>query len=83
MLPHPEHKRENRNDELPSLSVVEPLRIDQSSLQIIGSSLSKSLAVDLKTSRGRKALSLHSFSQDTSLGVTPTDDTRCQKGAGE
>ena len=82
LLPHPEHKRENRNVELPSLSVVEPLSIDQSSLQIIGSSLSKSLAVDLKNSRGRKTLSLHTFSQDTSLGVTPTEDTRFLKDTG-
>ena len=55
--------------------MVEPLRIDQSSLQLIGSSLSKSFAVDLKKSRGRKTLRLETFSQDPSLVVTPTEDT--------
>jgi len=36
--------------------------MDQSSLRVLGNSLSKSLAADLKNSRGRKTLSLHNFS---------------------
>ena len=80
LLPHPEHKRENRNVELSSLRVVEPLiRIDQSSLQIIGSSLSKAVEVDLR--KRRKTLSLRTFSQD-SLGVTPTENTPFPKETG-
>ena len=74
-VPHPEHTSENRNVDLSSLCVVEPLRINQSSLQIIGSSLSNSFAIDLKKSRGRKTLRLETFSQDPSLVVTPTEDT--------
>ncbi|KAK4037704.1 hypothetical protein OUZ56_029735 [Daphnia magna] len=72
LLPHPEHKRENRN-------VGEPLSINQSSLQIIGSSLSKSLAVDLKTNRGRKTLSLHTFGQESNLSVNATEESRFPK----
>ncbi|KAI9552250.1 nuclear pore complex protein nup153 [Daphnia sinensis] len=79
LLPHPEHKRENRNVELPSLNVGEPLSINQSSLQIIGSSLSKSLAVDLKSSRGRKTLSLHTFGQESNLPVNAAEESRFPK----
>jgi len=82
LLPHPEHKRENRNVELASLGVAEPLSINESSLQIIGSSLSKSLAVDLKTSRGRKTLSLHTVGHDSSLGITPTEESGFHKVTG-
>lgn len=82
LLPHLEHKRESRNIELSSLGVAEPLSINQSSLQIIGSSLSKSLAVDLKNSRGRKTLSLHTFGHDTSSGITPTEESRFHKDTG-
>ncbi|XP_046643215.1 nuclear pore complex protein Nup153-like isoform X1 [Daphnia pulicaria] len=83
LLPHLEHKRESRNIELSSLGVAEPLSINQSSLQIIGSSLSKSLAVDLKNSRGRKTLSLHTFGHDTSSGITPTEESRFHKDTEE
>ena len=83
LLPHPEHKRENRNVELASLGVAEPLSINQSSLQIIGSSLSKSLAVDLKTSCGRKTLSLHTVGHDSSLGITSTDESGFHKVTGQ
>jgi hypothetical protein len=83
LLPHPENKKENRNVEISSLGVVEPLSINQSSLQIIGSSLSKSLAVDLKNSRGRKTLSLNTFVRDSSLGVTPTEESRFHNVTGK
>lgn len=73
LLPHPEHRRDNREAELPN---VEPLNIDRSSLQMLGNSLSKSLAVDLKNSRGRKTLSLQTFSQSTSIAASPTDEPR-------
>ncbi|XP_057377953.1 nuclear pore complex protein Nup153-like [Daphnia carinata] len=79
LLPHPEHKRENRNVELPSSNVGEPLSINQSSLQIIGSSLSKSLAVDLKSSRGRKTLSLHTFGQESNLPANAAEESRFPK----
>ena len=82
LLPHLEHKRESRNTELQNLAQVEPLSVDQSSLQIIGSSLSQSLAIDLKGNRGRKTLSLHTFTQDNNLGVTPTEDVRFHKEIG-
>ena len=48
--------------------------MDQSSLRVLGNSLSKSLAADLKNSRGRKTLSLHNFSA--------SEDVRLEKDSG-
>jgi hypothetical protein len=64
------------------LPKVEPLNIDRSALQLLGNSLSKSLAVDLKNNRGRKTLSLHTFSQTTSMAASPTEDHRFIKDSG-
>lgn len=60
LLPHPDHRRENHDVDLQT--VTEHLTMDQSSLRVLGNSLSKSLAAELKSSRGRKTLSLHNFS---------------------
>lgn len=76
LLPHPDHRRDNRDAELPK---VEPLNIDRSALQLLGNSLSKSLAVDLKNNRGRKTLSLQTFSQSTSMAASPIEDHRFNK----
>ena len=73
LLPHPDHhRRENHDVDLHT--VTEHLNMDQSSLAVLGNSLSKSLAADLKNSRGRKTLSLHNFSAN--------DDVRLEKESG-
>ena len=49
--------------------------MDQPSLRVLGRTLSKSLAADLKNSRGRKTLSLHNFSAN--------EDIRLEKDSGK
>lgn len=80
LVPHPDHsRRENHEIDVPI--AVEPLNIDQSSLKKLGESLSKSLAADLKNSRGRKTLNLHSFIQDSSI-VSVDEDSRYNRDLG-